>query len=625
MGEHGIREEKKGMNKGLKIGIIVGAVVLAAAAAALGGFAWYANKTVTEYDAIYPGVEAAGVDLSGMSREEALDAIRTKSAADFGDKEFVLVYGDIRLPVTAGEAGISYDADAMVDAAAAVGREGLFLKSFARLKDKKAADSIESVITRSADIVEPKVAQFASLVNTDAVDPGYVIGRTAVRVDKGVEGRVLDEDTLKKDLTDRIESLAFGDVEASTRPTAQGTLDLQAIYDELYCEPTESRILYVPLDWTEETADRYSEEDLANYKGLHKYFVTKGSAGKSIDIAAAKALLEGSDDRYCDIPIIITEPQDTTQEIESMLFRDVLSTWTTKLNTGEVNRTHNIDLASRAIDGTVVCPTDVFSYNQTVGPRTGSRGYRDAKIFVQGEIVDGTGGGICQLSSTLYIATLLANLQPTERYPHRFAVSYTALGQDATVAWNSLDYKFKNTSNWPIRIEVSRSGGKLTVTIRGTKEDDYEYKLSSTQTGTINYNKRTVYLQVGSAAANEKGLTRVGQKKTEGGITGYTSTTKLIKYLNGEKISETFVNNSTYKTQDQIVYIAAYLDSAGKPIKDAKGNLVDKSKPAETEKPAESEKPKDSEKPAESEKPKDTGKPAESEKPKEEETSSEGD
>ena len=180
------------MSKGLKAALIVAASAAVILVAVAGGFLLYANNVVKKYDVIYPGVKAAGVDLSGMTREQAEKAIQEKTVADFGSQSFTLVYEDCRLPVTAGEAGIAYDAKAMSKEAFDTERDGFFLERFFRLYDKKAESEVEAVITRSTDIVEPKVKQFASLINTDATDPSYEIRADSIRVDVGVEGRVLE-------------------------------------------------------------------------------------------------------------------------------------------------------------------------------------------------------------------------------------------------------------------------------------------------------------------------------------------------------------------------------------------------------------------------------------------------
>lgn len=529
---------------------------------------------VESYDKIYPGVTMGGMDLSGMTQEEAEAAILAKSEETFAEQTFSIDYEGVSVEITADEAGISYDAASLAKAAMEVGRDRSVIAQYGYIKKGINADDLEFSVLKSTDIVEEKVNKFIQLASLEMVEPTYKVEETFITLDKGQEERKFDRQAVVDEMKSRIESLTFGSYEPQPQITEQSQLDLEAIREEIFVEATQSEIKYVPLDWTEETADKYTEEDLKNYKGNHKYVITKGITGVDFDLEEAKKRMEESK-RGFSINLIIQEPEDNRESIEAMLFRDVLSTWTTKLNPGERNRTHNIDLASKAVNGTVICPGDIFSYNGVVGIRSAAKGYRDAKIFQSGEVVDGIGGGICQLSSTIYIATLRAGLEPTERYAHRFAVSYTKLGQDATVAWGSLDYKFKNNTEWPIKVAVSRSGGSLKVTIYGTKLDNYTYELSSTQNSVKQYKTETKYVQLGSAEAKEHELTKLGQKKSTGGQLGYTSSTYITKYDNGKKVSTSWVNNSDYKTQDKITYIAAYLKADGTPYMDASGKLID--------------------------------------------------
>jgi len=564
-------EEKKKGKKALKvIGISAGILAVLAGIAA-----FIMAESVNGYQKIYPGVSMGELDLSGLSRQEAKEKIQEKSRQDFGDKEFVLSYGDIEVSMTAEEAGICYDADTIVDRVYGIARTDWLLKRYLALHGRHESWTVDAAAIYSTEKIEEKVDEFIAAVSRSKVDPSYEVKDKMILLDKGESGRSADRSALITRLTECVENRTFGTVSADVTEEAPEEPDLDAIYREVYSEATSSEIQYYPESWTEETADQWTEEKLKGYTGLHKYVITKGSRGVEFDLEAAKEKVASSEKRYVVIPLTVYEPEDDTASIEAKLFRDVLATWTTKLNTGEVNRTSNIDLAAKSVNGTVLCPDDVFSYNTVVGARTAARGYKDAKIFQAGEVVDGIGGGICQLSSTIYIATLRAGLETTERYSHRFAVSYTALGQDATVAWGSLDYKFKNSSAWPVKLTVSRSGGNLTVSVYGTKEDDYTYELRSNQDEIIDYEVSTVYLGLGTAEANAKGLTVLGQSKKVGGKLGYKSTTYLDKLENGKVISTTLVNHSTYKTQKQTVYVAAYLDAAGLPYMDAAGNLYD--------------------------------------------------
>ena len=184
------------------------------------------------------------------------------------------------------------------------------------------------------------------------------------------------------------------------------------------------------------------------------------------------------------IPLQTLYPNVTTNMIGAEAFPDLLSTYSTKYSTRDTDRTTNLQLASSKINGTVLMPGETFSYNQVVGERTISAGYKEAPIYVSGEVVDGLGGGICQITSTLYNAVLYANLEIVERSNHQFVPSYVTASRDATVVYGSIDFKFKNNRNYPIKILCSVSGGIARFNIYGLRTDnEYEVEISSRVTG----------------------------------------------------------------------------------------------------------------------------------------------
>lgn len=143
----------------------------------------------------------------------------------------------------------------------------------------------------------------------------------------------------------------------------------------------------------------------------------------------------------------------TLDEVEVFTKPNMISNFYTTL-VDNPNRTNNVHLAAYAIDNIIINPEETFSFNNIVGERTTSKGYQKAPIFVGKKVVDGVGGGICQVSSTLYNSALNANLPVTERHPHSLKVAYVPPNRDASVAWGTTDFKFKNNFNYPIKLLV---------------------------------------------------------------------------------------------------------------------------------------------------------------------------
>lgn len=177
-------------------------------------------------------------------------------------------------------------------------------------------------------------------------------------------------------------------------------------------------------------------------------------------------------------------------------FSDVLGSKTTYYNTSVKGRSTNIRLAAEAIDGTVLQPGETFSLNGVVGRRTAAKGYQTAIIFQNGKQVEGLGGGVCQVSSTVYGAVLYADLQVTERSSHQFQVSYTPVSQDAAVYYGSQDFQFVNDTDNPIKIAADASNGSLTVTIYGTKTTEKKVTLSSKSSVSGKYKYASLYKTV---------------------------------------------------------------------------------------------------------------------------------
>ncbi len=200
-------------------------------------------------------------------------------------------------------------------------------------------------------------------------------------------------------------------------------------------------------------------------KGL---VIIPGIIGKSVDYRGTFVRLprEWGEFNRIELPVILQEEYPKVNE-ESLKKMGELSSFTTWYNVGDIDRSHNLFLAASAINSSVIQPGDVFSFNQTVGERTYEAGYRDALVIIGDKFEPGTGGGVCQVSSTLYNACLLSGLEIVERHNHALAVAYVPLGRDATVVYGLQDFSFKNNTGYPVYIRAVTEAGKLTINIYG--------------------------------------------------------------------------------------------------------------------------------------------------------------
>ena len=239
------------------------------------------------------------------------------------------------------------------------------------------------------------------------------------------------------------------------------SIDLDAVYNEIHKEP-------INAYYTQNPFNVYPSEEGLDF---------------NISLDEAKNILQESTDE-CVIPLKTLYPEVTTNMIGTEAFPDLLSDFSTRYAASNRNRTTNLIIASNKINGTVLMPGEIFSYNKIVGERTIAAGYKEAPIYVEGKVQDGLGGGICQIATTLYNAALFANLEIVERSNHQFVPSYANASRDATVVYGAIDFKFKNNREYPIKIVCSVTNGIANFKIFGLKtENDYNVQITSRVTG----------------------------------------------------------------------------------------------------------------------------------------------
>lgn len=182
---------------------------------------------------------------------------------------------------------------------------------------------------------------------------------------------------------------------------------------------------------------------------------------------------------HVQLPLTRVEPEVTQEELEALGLKRRLAEFTTHYRAGEP-RAYNIALAAAAINGTLLGPGEEFSFNEIVGPRSAERGYQRANMFWGSRVVPGVGGGVCQVSTTLYNAVLLADLELVQRFNHSLPVDYVPLGRDAAVAFDEgLDFRFRNNTSWHVLVRAFTGAGTLTVGLYGQGPEDLRVTIST--------------------------------------------------------------------------------------------------------------------------------------------------
>ena len=247
---------------------------------------------------------------------------------------------------------------------------------------------------------------------------------------------------------------------------------IKAAKEQGYCISVDSRYNEVKLNHLIEEWQRQIERPARNATiSIITGGVIPEELGYRLEVDALRTLVLQSfintEDLVVDLPVEILYPEVTTAELVRTEIHEPLSMYTTTFNCQDVNRVTNITLAASKTNGHIIYPGEIFSFNDIVGPREKSYGFKEAIEIVDGEFVPGVGGGICQLSSTLYNAVILANLDIVERYNHSKTLSYVPIGRDATVVFGMLDFKFINNTTWPLMIIAEVNEDQLMVGIFG--------------------------------------------------------------------------------------------------------------------------------------------------------------
>ncbi len=575
-------------------------LLLAITAGAVTAYCYIVIRPYGSYDRILPNVYCAGVDLGGMTQQEAQAAV--EEALRNPANQVKLILPDREYTFQPRQEGITLNGAEIAQAAYSYGRSdpsayGMYRAYQAAAKSTYRLTAETDLVYSTEDIQnlaveiyrETRLAPTASTAsfdeNTHTVTvtlgtPGHQIAPktiydalcaafeemdfsditmdyTSVEIDQnalhtlcletasgfeipvadpvivanqdthaidltmGTQGWALDENALYALAQEAVTEKSYGQVCLAMTAVEPAEIDITPAYHELACDPTEP--YYYAGD------------------------VQEGLDGYTLDWEAAiTQILDATYGQQLSIPMTPIAPKLTAAEVRAVLFRDRLSSYSSPY-TSNANRTHNLVLACEAIDGTVINPGQTFSFNNVVGERTAAKGYRAATVYVGTQSKDELGGGICQVASTIYDAALYAEMTITSRACHTFFVTYVPGGLDATVYWGSLDFCFRNDTDYPIRVNASVSGGYVNISIDGTKTNDHVVKLSSTRLATEPYS--TVYREDSSKPAGY-------EEETTYPYTGYTY--EAYQYIydgNGNLLESNYLGKSTYDKRDRVITV----------------------------------------------------------------------
>jgi vancomycin resistance protein YoaR len=454
-------ERRRSLVKGLRIA----AIVAVALVVLLGGLGIYAAHRISNRQTNFPNVYLNGIPVAGLSRAET-----EKKLAEQGWEDPQVLTLHVKLPMDVSfdldrcEAGLVMSKEEAADAAFAYGRGDNVIENmsdyahayFGQVDLAKEQGELDRDYVRAK--AEAAVKEF---MDKTAGESYFLDEKAAVlHVVKGAGALNLDVDQLCAAAEEALKGEESELVYEQEFALDLSMPDFDALYETLAVEPVDAH---------------FAEEG---------FEIVPETKGCTFDVEAAKKLWEKAQPmEEILIPLEILEPERTAKDLEGMLFRDCLGEQTTSYLGSSANRINNINLAAEKINGVILMPGETFSYNDTVGERTWEAGYREAGAYMNGEVVEQIGGGICQVSSTLYCATLYARMTIVDRECHWFRVNYLPPGQDATVNWGSQDFQFKNDREYPIKIVASCNNDKkeLTIQIWGTDTDGIYVTMTNEQ------------------------------------------------------------------------------------------------------------------------------------------------
>lgn len=460
-----------------------------------------------------------GIDVGSMSKQEAVTALSEQFAKDTQDLKMILTIQDKEYPIDLKDNVAFYGEQAVNDIIKEID-SSFFIKGYHYFIGE---DFYAPVIIKNEDQLKASI-QASGLLNYDTTVPTtYQIGDDSILFTKGKDGKKATVDQTMKQIKDALNHYDFK--------------------NEIECQLVENRLEDGEMEALHEKLCQEAKNATLNKKNNQ---IIDGKVGIDYQLEdAKKAFSRAKSGATFEVKATITQPKISKADLEKNLFRDTLGSYSTYVSGSSV-RKNNVRLAGLKCN-TILLPGEEFSFNNTVGERTPSRGFGAAAAYKDGETVDEVGGGVCQTSSTLYNAVMLSNLEVTLRYNHSYVSSYVPIGRDATVSWGGPDFRFKNNTDYPIKIVMSYSNSRLYAKIVGTNVNGTTVKITSEQLSSKPFTTKQV----------DDPTLEVGQTKVK--TSGYNgATAQSYRYVydrNGQLISKKKEAYSNYKKRDKVVLI----------------------------------------------------------------------
>lgn len=501
-------------------------------------------KAPSDNGLILNNVFAAGVDLGGMTPEQAKKALHDATDDTYSRLDMSVQVLDSTILLSPKDTGARLDVDAVVDAAYNYGRTGT------RSEQQQAKEQAQnSSYTIS---ILPYLSLDTTYIQSTIRNLGMEYSTTLAQTRWEIKG-------------DRPSMDVIGDVDTQTTHQTlyiyMGTAEYGLVTDELYEQILDayninlfqvvgkcSVVAPSPLNYEQIWNQLCVMPEDATIDPV-TYEVTPEKYGYGFTLEALKTKVDNAEyGSVVTIPLKFLAPSITSETISGELFQDLLSSFQTAIRTDE-NWNTNLQLACDAINGMIIRAGEEFSFNNALGELTTDAGYRNVVTYVGKFLREVTGGGVSQVASTLYNAVILADLDIVERHNHTYAPKYVSAGFDAAVSAGTQDLRFINNTDLPIKIQASIVGGMLNIDLIGTNSREYRVEIVYEVMETVNPD--TLYNTM--LSDNPAGY-QAGDVLVEG-IAGTTIRTKLCKYTKDTftLIAEEEIAESVYEKRDQVL------------------------------------------------------------------------
>ena len=462
------------------------------------------------------------IPVSYLSQIDAKEKLNSELNTELS-KPIKLIFKDYSVEFLPAEIDFSYDTSSVLEKAYGIVRTvNIFTNNLKILVSLFKKTNLKSEYSYDEEKLNNIINNISVDIPNIVIEPSYYISDDTLIITDGNDGNELDKTQAKKLLlsaiiqNEKTINLPINYVTAKS-------IDINKIHEEIYCEPQNASVT----------------------KNPYKISAEKNGVDFAISIDEAKELTLNKEASEIYIPLQYTKPEITIADLGEDIFETKLGTSTTLYDSTNLNRATNINIACEKINGTVLEPGETFSFNKIVGERTAKNGFKEALIYNGGEVDYGLGGGICQISSTLYNAVLKANLDIIERKNHSMTVSYLPVGQDASVSYGSVDFKFTNSRSYPIKIIATANTGVITISILGVlEEQEYIVTLETEILETTDYT--STYEYSSNIPIGKEELKQVGKN-------GYKCSTYKVLSLGEKEISRTLLSTDTYKSQKEII------------------------------------------------------------------------